>query len=433
MTRLPSRILLVGGGGREDAVARKIVESGATLLSALRNRNPSIISMSSEYLITEETDYTKIAAFAKEKGADLAFIGPDPVLATPLVDTLLTAGIAVASPTRSAASIETSKAYMRDLLQRHSIDGNVESHTIRDRDELEKFLPATDREYAVKPVGLTGGKGVRVMGVHLSTAQEAYDYAMEILSRDGVVILEDRMKGEEFSQMVFTDGVHMLPMPLAQDFKRALEGDLGPNTGGMGSITDRDHLLPFIEADVREKSISILSQILSAMKSEGNPFRGILYGQFMATDDGPRVIEINARFADPEGINVLSIMDGDFTDLLYSIAEGNLRSSVSFKNKATTLKYVVPRGYGLHPEPGILKVDSGLERDDLRIYYAAVSGTKEEVQMSSSRSIALVGIANSICEASEKVENSLSHIHGNYYVRHDIGSREMMERKIRKS
>ena len=270
------------------------------------------------------------------------------------------------------------------------------------------------------------------MGIQLNGRSEAYDYAREILARDGKVLLEEKISGEEFSQMVFTDGTRMIPMPVAQDFKRAYEGDLGPNTGGMGSITDRDHLLPFMDSQMREKSLSILSSILMAMKSDGNPFVGIMYGQFMATETGPKVVEINARFADPEGINVLSIMEGDFTDLIYSMTEGNIRNTVSFHNLATVLKYIVPPGYGTNPKPGFLEIDPGIETEKLKVYYAAVSGTLNRIQMSGSRALALVGMADSICEASDIVENALTGIHGDYYMRHDIGSRKMMEKKIRK-
>ncbi len=429
---LSSKVLLVGGGGREDAIARQITASGAELFSALKNRNPSIIARSREHLIVDELDYRAIANFAVSRGVDLVFIGPDPVLDTPLADSLRETGLKVASPSRRAAKIETSKAYMRDLMDRHRIQGNIESHLVSGHDELERLILNGTEEYAVKPIGLTGGKGVKVMGIQLNGRSEAYEYAREILSRDGQVLLEERISGEEFSQMVFTDGTHVIPMPLAQDFKRAYEGDQGPNTGGMGSITDRDHLLPFVDSQTREKSLSILSSILGAMRNEGTPFVGVMYGQFMATREGPKVVEVNARFADPEGINVLSIMDGDFAELIFSMAEGNLRNTVNFRKMATVLKYIVPPGYGTNPAPGTLEIDAGLETDKLMLYYAAVSGTMNRVNMSGSRALALVGLAESICQASDIVEAALPKIHGNYYVRHDIGSREMMEKKIRR-
>lgn len=424
-----SKILLVGGGGREDAVARQIKNSGSELYAALKNQNPSILGISKEHLICNELDYRKIAEFALSSNVDLAFIGPDPVLDTPLAEELERGGIQVASPNREAAKIETSKAYMRELLQRHHISGNIFSKLFTDKDELSTFLSDNDGEFAIKPIGLTGGKGVKVMGEHLNGYSESYQYASELVEKDGQVLLEERLKGEEFSLQVFTDGKSILPTPLAQDFKRAYENDTGPNTGGMGTITDSNGLLPFVSQTSQEKASSIMRQIVSAMEKDGNPFKGVMYGQFMETEEGPKVIEVNARFADPESLNILTLFQGDFTDLLFSIAQGSLKKNVTFRKKATVLKYIVPRGYGTKPEPGVLEVNRAGLDDDLRLYYAAVSGTLDRVEMSTSRSLALVGMADTIEDASDVVESNLHNISGDYYVRHDIGSREMMARK----
>ncbi len=426
-----SKILLVGGGGREDAVARKIVESGGELYAALKNENPSILGMSKEHVIVNELDYSKITEFALKNHVELAFIGPDPVLDTPLHEELVKNHILVASPSRSAARLETSKSYMRNLLTGHNIPGNIFSRLFTDKSDLESFLKTDKREFAVKPIGLTGGKGVRVMGLHLKNSTEALAYAGEILKKDGHVLLEERIKGEEFSLQVFTDGNTVAPTPLAQDFKRAYEHDEGPNTGGMGSITDSNGLLPFIPEKSYEFALSVMQRIVSSMKEDGNAFKGIMYGQFMETADGPKVVEINARFADPESLNVLSLFKGDFVKLLYSIAEGNLKTDFSFRKSASVLKYVVPKGYGTKPLPGTLSIDLSSMSEDVLLYYAAVSGTKDRVEMSTSRSLAIVGIAPTIEEASDKVEENLKHIRGEYYLRHDIGSREMMEEKMR--
>ncbi len=426
-----SKILLVGGGGREDAVARKIVESGGELYAALKNENPSVLELSREHLIVNELDYSKITEFAVKNNIELAFIGPDPVLDTPLHEELTRNNILVASPSRSAAKLETSKSYMRDLLTKHNIPGNIFSRLFTNQSDLEAFLTSENREFAVKPVGLTGGKGVRVMGLHLRNSTEALAYAKEILSKDGQVMLEERITGEEFSLQVFTDGNKVAPTPLAQDFKRAYEHDEGPNTGGMGSITDSDGLLPFIPAKSYDFALSVMQKIASSMKDDGNPFKGIMYGQFMETADGPKVVEVNARFADPESLNILSLFRGDFVELLYSIAEGKLRTDFSFRQSASVLKYVVPKGYGTKPLPGTISIDLDSMSEDVLLYYAAVSGTKEKVQMSTSRSLAVVGMAPTIEEASAKVEENLKNIRGEYYLRHDIGSREMMAEKMR--
>ena len=426
-----NKVLLVGSGGREDAIARQLVKSGASLYSAIKNRNPSIISLSKEYIVCSETDFNLINKFALEKSVDLAFIGPDPVLETPLVEKLRSAGIPVASPDRKAAMIETSKEFMRNLMSRYSIPGNVPSRVFTSPEDLNSFLAGNVKQYAVKPIGLTGGKGVKVMGDQIRTPEEAVQYGTEIITRDGKVLLEEKAVGEEFSLQVFTDGKHVVPMPVVQDFKRAYENDTGPNTGGMGSISGSDGL-PFIRKSSVEKSLVILEKIVDALRHEGTPFTGVLYGQFMDTENGPVVIEINSRFADPESMNVLSLMKTDICDIFFGIAEGKLNMDVQFEKKATVLKYIVPMGYGTKPETGLLTIEKKLLPENLRLYYAAVSGTLDRVEMSTSRSLAMVGIADSIPEASDIVEENLHMIGGNYFVRHDIGSRQMIERKMAK-
>jgi phosphoribosylamine--glycine ligase len=424
-----TKVLLVGGGGREDAICRAMVRSEASVYAVLKNENPSILRLSTDHRIMDETDHDKILAFARESGVELAFIGPDPVLNTPLVDRLWQSGIPVASPSLSAARIETSKEYMRSLLARHGISGNIASRTFTDPEELSSYVRDLEHEFVVKPLGLTGGKGVRVMGDHFQNPAEGLAYANDILDHDGKVLIEDKVQGEEFSLQVFTDGSHVAPMPIAQDYKRAYEGDTGPNTGGMGAITDADLSLPFLRAGIRENALGIMRHIIRAMKEEGNQFRGIMYGQFMQTRSDLRVIEVNARFADPEGINVLHILYDDLLEILFGIAEGDLRTYVNFNPLSTALKYIVPVGYGSKPEPGMLEVGD-LDYPNVSVYYAAVSGSISSVKMTSSRSLAMIATGQSIEEASDAVERSMSCIRGNFYHRRDIGSRELMKKKI---
>lgn len=428
---LSEKILLVGGGGREDAVARRLSEAGAHVYSFLKNRNPSIISLSRDYRIGPETDPAPIVDFALKSGIDLAFIGPDPVLETSLVEDLRRKGIRVASPDRSAARIETSKKFMRELLREYRIDGNIEFANFTGTDHLKEYLQQhRDKEFAIKPLGLTGGKGVKVMGVHLSGFEDAFSYASSVIGKDGSVLLEERVTGEEFSQQVFTDGQRISPMPVVQDYKRAGEGDTGPNTGGMGSISDSTHTLPFLSHNAREKALKIMEDVVSALRDSGNEFHGILYGQFMDSPGGIKVIEINARFADPESINVLHLLDDSLPDILNRIADGDLRKSVRFRNAATVLKYVVPEGYGYNPKPSALAISQEKPEKRKFIYYAAVSGALSEVEQSTSRSLAVVGEGNDIETANSECEENLKLIKGKFYVRHDIGTRAMIEAKM---
>ena len=429
--QMSEKILLVGGGGREDAVARRLAYSGAQIYSFLKNRNPSIISLSKDHRIGPETDTEHIVRFALENRVDLAFIGPDPVLETTLVEDLLKRGIKVASPVRSAARIETNKKFMRELLKDYRIEGNLEfAHFVRQDEVKDYLLKNRTKEFAIKPLGLTGGKGVKVMGVHISGVSDAVSYASSVIGKDGSVLLEERVSGEEFSQQVFTDGQRVIPMPVVQDYKRAEEGDRGPNTGGMGSISDADHTLPFLSGHAREKAIAIMGDVVKALRESGNEFRGILYGQFMDSAHGVKVIEINARFADPESINVLHLLDDDLAEILNRIADGEMKRGVNFRKSATVLKYVVPEGYGYDPKPSVLDLSINDSEKRKYVYYAAVSGELERVNQSTSRSLAVIGEGSDIDMANDKCEENLKMVHGKFYVRHDIGTKAMIEAKM---
>lgn len=426
------KILVVGGGGREHAICRKLHEEGATIYSFMKNENPGIISISKKHAVGDETDYKLVLKYAKSNSVDLVFVGPDPVLDTPLVDSLNKNGIRVASPSRSASRIETSKEYMRDLLDRHNIGPKVVNSSFTDSDSLRRWIGDFDGEFVVKPIGLTGGKGVRVMGDHFDNAVGGIAIAESIMRKDGKVLIEEKLIGEEFSLQAFSDGKTVFPMPVAQDYKRAYEGDMGPNTGGMGSITDVDFGLPFVKKSSVEKAKVMIGKVAEAMNNDGNPFRGVLYGQFMETSKGPRVIEINSRFADPEGINILSIMKSSLSDILSGIADGNMTKAPRFNHKATVLKYVVPVGYGSAPKHGYLDIAENIENDDRRLYYAAVRGKLNNLEMTTSRSVALVGISDSIPESSRIVDRMIPYIKGDFYIRRDIGRKDYLQYKIDK-
>jgi len=220
-------------------------------------------------------------------------------------------------------------------------------------------------------------------------------------------------------------------MPVAQDYKRLYEGDNGPNTGGMGSITDKNFSLPFLGNKTVENAKKILNDIILSMRKDENEFKGIIYGQFMATENGVKVIEINSRFADPEGINVLTLLKSNIVDIFLDIYSGTLKNNINFDNKATVLKYIVPPGYGIKPVETELKIKDNIENDNFKLYYSSVNGELLNVKTTKSRALALTGIADSIYEASDIVENNLKNITGNYYIRHDIGTRNMIENKIK--
>jgi phosphoribosylamine--glycine ligase len=371
------RVLAVGGGAREHAIVAALSRSGAEIYACSKNKNPGIARAVKEHMLVDEMDLHNVVEFAKDRRVELAVIGPEAPLEVGLADQLEMAGIPTASPRRAAARIETSKSFMRDLLARHRIEGAVKFATVSSVRDAEKALDSLGTDIVVKPTGLTGGKGVKVFGEHLNSKKDIIDYAEEIFSKKigGTpgIVLEERLVGEEFTLQAFCDGTRVAPMPTVQDHKRAFEGDTGPNTGGMGSYSQKDGLLPFLRKGEYETAIGIMEGVVKALKAEGAEYRGTLYGQFMLTREGPKVIEFNARFGDPEAMNVLSLLEGDFVRICEGMAGGNISANhARFAERASVCKYVVPEGYGVKPLAGEeITVDEGaIAAKGAILYYA---------------------------------------------------------------
>jgi len=420
------KLLLVGSGGREHAMAEAIVRDGEAELAAfMARRNPGIARLAKAVLIGKETDAKRARDFAVKEGVDYAVIGPEAPLEAGIVDVLEGAGIPCAGPTMAAARLETDKAFCRDMMAAHGIAGCPRYRVFRDPGEAAVFIGEYEGELAVKPIGLTGGKGVRVMGEQVDQAG-AIEY---VKSLAGGVVLEERLIGEEFTLQAFVDGARLVPAPLVQDHKRAFEGDEGPNTGGMGSYSLPDHRLPFVTAEDERKALGIMEEVVRALAREGHPYRGILYGQFMNTRDGPRVVEFNARFGDPEAMNVLPLLSGSLAAVACSIVEGTLSAAkVGFRRMATVCKYIVPEGYPASPRSGeaITVGDPG----QARLYYANVEERGRALSTLGSRTLAFVGIAGSLEEAERVAEQAASSVKGRVYHRRDIGTPALLARRI---
>jgi len=428
---------LVGGGAREHAMARALAEGGAELFSVMKNKNPGIRKLSKEVLAASETDVEKIVIYARMKAVELACVGPEAPLEAGLVDALEKEGVRCASPSRAAARLETSKEFMRALMARHRIPGRIEHWVFSDIEEVKKFILGYDKGIAVKPVGLTGGKGVKITGDQLLNKDDVLKYASEVLEKkvggQSKVVIEEKAEGEEFTLQAFSDGITVAPMPAVQDHKRAWEGDRGPNTGGMGSYSQEDHLLPFLKKEEYEQGVHIIQRTVEALALEGTPFKGPIYGQFMLTPDGPKVIEFNARFGDPEAMNVLSLIESNFLEVCEGMAVGGLAGShPAFLKKATVCKYVVPVGYGVESRAGseITVDEEAVEAAGARLYYAAVNEKGPgKVLTTSSRALGVVGISETIGRAEELCEKALGHLQGDFFVRHDIGRPEALRKK----
>jgi len=420
------KILVVGGGGREHAIACALARNSETeIISVMAKRNYGIARIAKGFRLSSETDIARIVSYAQETGVDYAFIGPEAPLEAGIVDQLESEDIGCVGPSRAAARIETDKAFCRDLMELHAIDGCPKYRVFHDPGEAISFIKDREEDLVIKPIGLTGGKGVRIMGEQVDQAG-AIAY---VKSLAGGVVLEERLIGEEFTLQAFVDGKHMIPMPLVQDHKRAFDGDLGPNTGGMGSYSMPDHKLPFVSDADYKSALTIMRATVAALERTGHPYKGILYGQFMNTAKGPKVIEFNARFGDPEAMNVLSLLCSDLTDIVMKITSGSLSAAqVSFEQKATVCKYIVPAGYPDSPVSG--DPLTNIPGEGAILYYANVEEQGGALSTLSSRTLAFVGIGPTLEEAERIAEQSASSVRGRVRYRRDIGTTALLERRI---
>lgn len=426
------KILVVGTGAREHAICNAVKD--AELYSIMSNKNPGI-SRISKFQISSEKDLKGVKKYALDNNINMAIIGPEAPLEMGIVDVLQEAGIGCVGPTMEAAKIETDKAFMRDLFETHKIGGSIVYKVFDNLKDSNDFIDEFDQDVVVKPVGLTGGKGVKIVGEHLEDGEAAKKYVKEVIDNKisgyAQVVIEERLIGEEFTVQAFVDGDKIVPMPAAQDHPHAYEGDQGPITGGMGSYSDYDGLLPFLDKKSYEESVKIMQDTIKAVKNEVGPYKGILYGQFMLCKEGPKLVEYNARFGDPEAMNVLPLLRTDFVDLCQGIVDGNLKKA-DFERKATVCKYIVPKGY---PETGkageVLDVNEArINEEGALVYYAAVNQKDDKVYTSASRSLGLVGIGDTIAEAEEICEKVTGYVKGDVYHRRDVGTSDLIQKRL---
>jgi phosphoribosylamine--glycine ligase len=437
-------VLLVGGGGREHAIARALADADAALYACAGNRNPGIAAVADGFETVDATDVDAVVAHADDVGATLAVIGPEAPLERGVADALEDAGVYAFGPRRDEARIETDKAFQREFMRREGIPGCPDFAVFEDVEAACDYVRAHDGDVAVKPRGLTGGKGVRVTGDQLGE-DEAVAYMRDAAYGDWVV--EERLVGEEFTIQAFVANGSVRLSPAVQDHKRAYEGDEGPNTGGMGSYSDADFELPFLAADDYDAAAEVVHETVDALPD----YKGILYGQFMLTADGPKVVEFNARFGDPEAMNTLPVMRTDLLDVLTAARDGEELPPLEFDARATVCKYGVPEGYPTDPQAGTkLPIDEervaraaasamGQSSDDeprttageALLLYASVDEREDGIYTTTSRSFAVVGVADTIAGAESIAEGALAAAPDEgVRVRHDIGTAALVQQRI---
>ncbi len=408
------KVLVVGHGAREHAIAKSLAQSEVELHAAMGRRNPGIAALSKRVEVMDITD-TKL--YERFSDVDIAFIGPEAPLAAGVTDHLNEMGIPVVGPTLETARLEWSKAFTRQFLFDHGIEGNPKFSICKNLDDVKKFLRAHP-EVAVKPDVLTGGKGVKISGEHLKSVSDVEEYASKRIEADGLVVLDEKLVGMEFTLQAFTDGSRLEVMPLVRDYKRAYEGDTGPNTGSMGSYSCPDHGLPGLSLKAVKKGVDIMKTTIRNLSESVGEYKGVLYGGFMETEEGVYLLEYNSRLGDPEAMNVLKLLQRPLIDVGWEIIDGKL-APTPFERMATVCVYIVPEGY-----PTDSKRDRELwvtppRRSEL--YYASVHEEGGIVRTTGSRSVALLAKGETVREARERVYSDVPLIEGELFYRKDIG------------
>jgi phosphoribosylamine--glycine ligase len=431
---MSERILIVGSGAREHAIVSALARSQQkpVLLCFSGARNPGIEALSESYGTGSITEPQQVVDFAVRHRATLAVLGPEAPLAAGVADALWAVGVPVVGPTQSLARIESSKAFTRQLLQKHGIQGNPFFQRFESLDGLDSVLQKFPMQHVIKDDGLAGGKGVKVCGDHLLSHEDSLAFCDELFAQGRPFVVEEKLEGEEFSLMSFCDGETLRHMPAVQDHKRAYDGDKGPNTGGMGTYSDADHKLPFLtEIDIAEAQ-NINEQVAKALKLEcGAPYQGILYGGFMSTRHGVRLIEYNARFGDPESLNLLTLLRSDFVAICRAIADRTLHDvAAEFENKASVCRYIVPEGYPDHPRKGdVVELPQHVPAG-VSTYLSAVDMVEEKLVATGSRTVAFVGVGETLAEAEALCAEAAKQVPGPFFYRRDIGTTTAIARRV---
>ncbi len=424
-----AKVLVVGGGGREHAIVDALSRSSrvAKIFCAPGNAG---IAMQAECVPIKDTNVAELADFAEAQGIDLTVVGPESALAAGIVDEFESCGLKIFGPSKAAAVIESSKDFAKALMARHNVP-TAAYRTFSSYDEALAYVREGKFPVVLKYDGLAAGKGV-VIAENLQQADETLrDMLLDDRFGHGKVVVEEFLTGPEFSFLCFVNGKEVVPMILAQDHKRAFDGDEGPNTGGMGAYTG----LPFVNAEDEEYALEhIMKPVAVGMSEEGIPFRGVLYGGLMKTPDGIKVIEFNCRFGDPETEVVLPALESDIYDIFLAVAEHRPIPDVKWDRKPYIGFVLASRGYpGSYAKGFEIKGLKALP-DDVKVYHMGTSlallgeghedfdGTGRSLVTSGGRVLMVLAGAPTLSEARDKAMDAVNSIDcDNLFHRTDIG------------
>ena len=416
------KVLVIGSGGREHAIVRQFKNSPSVTEVFVAPGNDGMKSDATCVAI-DALEFQMLVAFVQENAIDLTFVGPEQPLAAGIVDYFEAEGLRIFGPTKAAAQIEGSKSFAKELMKKYNIP-TAAYETFTDVNEAKAYIRKMGAPIVVKADGLAAGKGVVVA----MSLEEAINSVEDMIGNQKFgdsssrVVIEAFLDGEEFSYMSFVHNGQIYPMVIAQDHKRAYDGDRGPNTGGMGAYSPVPHIS---EEVVQQAYDSIVLPTVKAMTTEGTPFTGILYAGLILTDEGPKVIEFNARFGDPETQVVLPRMASDFGDLMMAILD---EKSFDLKWSDDEILGVViaADGYPEKVEKGDKLPDLTKLNGDLQVFHAGTKEVDGQFVGNGGRVILVTAKSSSLQQAQNEVYKALSDLKWDgFFYRHDIGWRAM--------
>lgn len=418
------RILVIGRGGREHAIIWSLSRSEKVTKLYCAPGNAGIAALAECVPITER-EYTALAEFAKQEAIDLVVVGPDDPLADGIVDELEAHGLRVFGPRKNAAVIEGSKVFTKELLQKYNIPA-AGSESFSDYEEALAYLQQQQAPIVIKADGLAAGKGAIVAQTMAEAEQALHDIMVKRVFGDSgdQVVIEEFLEGQEMSILSFVDGETVRPMSAAQDHKPVFDGDEGPNTGGMGTYSPLPHIpQPIIDTAIE----TIIKPTAKAMVAEGRPFRGVLFAGLMITAGGPKTIEFNARFGDPEAQVVLPRLKTDLVDILTAAMEGRLAEiDIEWNDEAAVCVILASGGYPGSYDTGI-PIEGLDEVHDSLIFHAGTAERDGHIVTNGGRVLGVVGRGRDITEARTRAYADAERIQfaGKHY-RTDIAAKALV-------
>jgi phosphoribosylamine---glycine ligase len=420
------KVLIVGGGGREHALAWKLRRDDPDLEIIAAPGNPGIASLARCFPIGANS-LEELSELATTEHVDFTLVGPEGPLERGIVDHFRAKGLPVFGPTRAAARIETSKRFAKDVMIAAGVATARASHHTNSK-EAKQVLVEFSAPIVIKASGLAAGKGV-IVAQSADDAEAAIDAMLEDMvfgDAGGEILIEEFMEGEEISLFAITDGERALPLLAAQDHKRLLDGDFGPNTGGMGAYAPTSIATPDL---VREVMRDIIDPTLTALRGEGCPFTGLLYAGLMLTDDGPKVVEFNCRFGDPETQALLPLMDSSLLELVASVAGGGSLARArlpDWKPFSAVTTVVAAEGYPDKPRTGDA-IGLPEPADDVYVFQAGTAlDSRGNLVSAGGRVLAVTAVAESLFDAAERSRTYAEEVSlKGKQLRRDIGWREL--------